>query len=781
MELNSENICDRTYGGYWWVDKEGVMHEKGISIKGYPIICANDTQAVINVETGELAEFHILDGDIRRNLLFSLRSSALHLFTKLSDDPSVANWGKLQGISLSFKPGLMVEEIRRLATVETVGTHYWGALSLETKKMTKPILEVTQKWYIPRKWCIVDSVEIKNLTNKEDKKATIGVGLNLRRLVAADPASWKTFALAHVGKARTSKVSIPSDEEVQRLLERKQFHVKYQEGEHCIVAMKEGYYLCLMMDVPISGYVLTEEKEDTTAQEPQLFASCYSYPHRLVAPNVVIGLLHKFDIKPNLHYHFKFALSVGKTMKEAIARAREGLCIETAKAVKKAEDYWQKRLIPLKTGNKSLESMLRYAEYVVEANLEPDGRIAGDFGGWSRPTRAEITGYKNYYDQVDTAETFMDIPVYNPDYMRRALLYDVDPKNQRLTKCIIWRFDYENMLYYPICAYKLWMATEDRKFLNQYYPVLRNTLLWVYENLTCEDGLVRMLTASYDIFTLGLDEEKEVTTKAQALAYEALHKMSKMAKVLNKLDDQKFFKAWADKIRKEANSKLWQGNYYAFTLSFPENLDVYGNCLAILTDLCDETKAKSILQQVELLYTGIGFPQIHPPLPSFVGAEPYGYQNGRMYVDLLGLIARAANKLENEDLMEKVFDSFKRIVQMHKCFPVEIHPWAMENAIKGNEVHAASALIGAFIYGIAGIQENENLSFHPLLIPEMGGYVEIHDFLFRRTRFDIRIEGSGSQVKRIEVDGKRIRSPHLPHQYYDGGKHTVVIQVQRRE
>jgi len=32
MELNSENICDRTYGGYWWVDKEGVMHEKGILI-----------------------------------------------------------------------------------------------------------------------------------------------------------------------------------------------------------------------------------------------------------------------------------------------------------------------------------------------------------------------------------------------------------------------------------------------------------------------------------------------------------------------------------------------------------------------------------------------------------------------------------------------------------------------------------------------------------------------------------------------------------------------------
>lgn len=780
MRFNSEentekSTYDRTYGGYWQTDKQGVMHEEGICVQGYPLIYANDTEVVFNAGTGELADFHILDGDIRRNLLISLGSSALHLFTKLSDDPRVANWGKSSGISLSFKPGLTIEETRRLTAVETIGIHHVGALNFKTKKLTKPILEVTQNLYIPCKWCMVDSIKINNLTNKEDKEATIAVGLNLRRLISADRAALNWYSDFHADKAGMHNISRLSDEELQHLLKRKQFQVEYREDEHCIVAMKDGYYLCLMINVPISGYVITAKGN---AQEPELFVEDKSYPRQLLKPNVVIGFRsQEFTLQPNRSYTLKFTLCVGKTAKEAIATARKGLGIGVKEATEKAEDYWKKRLPSLKAGNTNLESMLRYAEYVVEANCEPDGRIAGGPGGWDRPTRAELTGYKNYYDQVDAAETFMDIPMYNPDYMRRLLLYDVNPETQRLTKCIVWRFDYENMLYYPICAYKLWMATEDRKFLNQYYPVLRNTLLWVHENLTCEDGLVRMLTASYDIFTVGLDEKKEITTKAQALAYESLRKMSKMAQTLGKLEDQKFFDTWADKIKEAANSKLWQKKYYAFTLNFLENLDVYGNCLAILTGLCNETKAKTIVQQIKLLYTGIGFPQIHPPLPSFVGAEPYGYQNGRMYVDLLGLIARVANKLKDKDLMEKVFDSFRRIVQMHKCFPVEIHPWAMNSAIKGNEIHAASALIGAFVYGIAGIQEDENLSFHPLLIPEMEGYIEIHDFLFRKTHFDIRIEGSGASLKRIEVDGKEVNLPFLPSQYYDGGKHIVVIQV----
>ena len=34
---------DRTYGGYWWVDEDGTIHEEGITVEGMPLICTGDT------------------------------------------------------------------------------------------------------------------------------------------------------------------------------------------------------------------------------------------------------------------------------------------------------------------------------------------------------------------------------------------------------------------------------------------------------------------------------------------------------------------------------------------------------------------------------------------------------------------------------------------------------------------------------------------------------------------------------------------------------------------
>ena len=143
----------------------------------------------------------------------------------------------------------------------------------------------------------------------------------------------------------------------------------------------------------------------------------------------------------------------------------------------------------------------------------------------------------------------LDMPVYDPDLFKKALLYDVDPQTRRLRKCGIWRQQYDNMLFWPCGVYKVWMATGDDAFLKQIYPALDKTLRWLRETRTEPDGLLRMLTMPYDMFTIGVGDDRPVTIRAQAVACDALQAMVRMARHLNKAEDAAFYEQWLAQIK----------------------------------------------------------------------------------------------------------------------------------------------------------------------------------------------------------------------------------------
>jgi len=357
-----------------------------------------------------------------------------------------------------------------------------------------------------------------------------------------------------------------------------------------------------MLGAPVKDHVLAA---DGNAQQSGLFAEGKEYPRQLTNPAAMIGLRSKsFRLGPHQSHELKYAIAFGKTADEAIENARNALAIAPEDAAARLDAYWDARLPALTTGNPGLTSMLRYAGITHDVNWEPDGRAPGDLGGWGRPSRAEVCGYK-----------------------------------------------------------------------------------------------------------------------------------------------------------------------------YPDHLCLSGNLCAITAGLADEAQTAAICEEVSALYTGSGFPNVHPPLPRWVGSAPYGYQNGDMYIDQLALVARAANKARDTDLLRHVLFEFKRLVQRHKCFPVTGHPWDANRRGGVNEIHSASALIASLVYGVAGVEEQRSLRLRPMLIPEMGGSVQISDYLFRGTRFDIRLEGAGTHVHGILVDGKKQEKAVVPEEYYDGTKHTVTVRV----
>ena len=782
--------CQRTYGGYWWTRKDGTMCEEGITIQGSPLICSSGTMMVANAATAEVSDLHFVDGDIRRTWVYSGgpgRNTGLHLFTKLCGDPLVSSWGSYVPVLMRYKPGVLLEDIRRPGYTETFGaTHHVGALKYKTLRAKASPVEVRQKWYVPGKWCVASEVQITNLTEKADEGAALAVAMNLRSTLTANRKQLNWYADFHSGgKAGVPQVSRLSDQEYKRLLELRQFQVEYRPKDRCLVARRGWdvraekptyYFCCLMLDSPVQGHVLAA---GGNAQQSGLFGKGKKYPLELTGAAAVVGLRSKvFSLGPRKSHTLRYAIAFGRTADEAVANARKGLKIRPADAVRKLDEHWTARLPTVATGDATLTSMLRYAAITQDVNWEPDGRAPGDLGGWGRCSRAEVCGYKNYYDQADMVVPILDMPVYDPELFKKALLYDVDPKTGRLRKLIVWRQQYDSMLYWPAGVYKVWMATSDGKFLEQIYPALDKTFRWLHKTRSGPDGLLRMLTMPYDTFTAGLGDDRPVMTKAQAVAAESLVAMARMARHLKKTQDAAFYDDWLARIKQAANKKLWRKSFYSFSIAFPDHLCLSGNACAITAGLADRKQAAAICREIEALYTGSGFPNLHPPLPAWVGSKPYGYQNGDMYIDQLALIARAANKAGNAKLLSRVLFEFRRMVQRHKCFPVTGHPWDANRRGGVNEIHSASALVAAVVYGVAGLEEGELLRFRPVMVPEVGGRVEIRSLRWRGTLFDVRLEGRGTNVRSVELDGRKLTQPVIPAPSYDGKRHAIVIRVQ---
>lgn len=777
---------ERTYGGYWWTTADGDICEEGIAVQGSPLVCSSDTMVVIDAATAQTGDLHFVDRDIRRTWIAG-RSTGLHLFSKSCPDSLVGSWGSYVPVLFRYRPGVMVQDVRRPGYTETFGvTHHVGTLTYNTLRAKQSPLEVRQSWYIPYKWCVVDQVEVRNLTDEKDNDASVAIAVNLGPHVSTNRGQLDWYADFHSkGKAGVPVVPRLTDQEYRKLLKLAEFEVEYRETEGCIVAQTGWdvrapsptyYYVCLMLDGSVERHVIASEGG---AEQSSLFAEGKDYPRRLTTKSGVIGLRsRKFRLGAKGTHTMKYAIAFGKTTEEAISNAKKGLGVSIDEATRKLDKYWAERLPAFITGAPTLNSILKYAAITCDINWEPDGRASGDLGGWGRAERAELCGYKNYYDQDDMVVPILDVPVYDPELAEKALLYDINPQTGRLKKLIVWRQQYDNMLLWPSGVYKVWMATGDDEFLKKMYPVLDNTMRWLHKTRTEPDGLLRMLTMPYDKFTIGLGDDRTVTIRAQAIACDALRLICEMARHLNKPEDITFYEKWRAQVKKEANERLWQGTFYGMCLDFPEHFNVSGNSCAILAGLCDKKQARSICREIGKLYTGTGFPELHPPVPAWVGSAPYTYQNGDMYVDQLALIARAANEAGDTKLLRLTFFEFNRIVQRWKCFPVTIHPWNADSCTGVNEIHSASALIACLIYGVAGVEEEKILRFRPMLIPEMGGRVEVRDYLFRGTKFDFRLEGEGTKVQSTEIDGKAIAEPVVPAEYYDGKKHTVVIRVQ---
>ena len=254
------------------------------------------------------------------------------------------------------------------------------------------------------------------------------------------------------------------------------------------------------------------------------------------------------------------------------------------------------------------------------------------------------------------------------------------------------------------------------------------------------DGLLRMLTMPYDMFTIGVGDDRPVTIRAQAVACDALQAMAHMAGHLNKAEDATFYEQWLDADQAGHSRQAVASGVLQHEPRFPGAFQRLGQLLGDPGRAVRRPAGEFDLPRNRQAVHRDRLPGTASAGTSMGRHRPVRLPKRRHVCGSTGADPRAANKTQDSRLLGLTLFEFRRILQRWKCFPVTIHPWNADSRGGVDESHSASALVAILMYGVAGVEEGPELRFRPLMVPEVGNHIEIRDLLYRNTRFHVRIK-----------------------------------------
>jgi len=265
---------------------------------------------------------------------------------------------------------------------------------------------------------------------------------------------------------------------------------------------------------------------------------------------------------------------------------------------------------------------------------------------------------------------------------------------------------------YAIGRWYHYQVTRDLDFLAAGYPVLRRALTWMTYQDSNNCGLIEAQEGSdwADIMP-----NRYNTLMANVLYFAQLRCMGDIAAALGHPEDGERHRAMAEEVRKKMNLLLWVSQaeetrfealksnrvwhwivaslrdqeplpYYMPYVSFQEygtHMDVFGNLLAIIFGVADETRRCSILDHIEA--EGINRPYpvrvCAPPIrpgekdwrPYMEKANvPHEYHNGGIWPFIGGFYVAALVKAGR---LEQAARELRLLGELNRGEPDDEEPW----------------------------------------------------------------------------------------------------------
>jgi hypothetical protein len=338
-----------------------------------------------------------------------------------------------------------------------------------------------------------------------------------------------------------------------------------------------------------------------------------------------------------------------------------------------------------------------------------------------------------------------------------------------------------------IAAWEIYKATGDEAWLDEIYPIIKNTLDDDYKTIynkksgmyKGESSFLDWREQTYPKWMSNMDIHVSENLSTNTVHYQALKILAEIAKIKN--EDYLSYEQRADGIKSGMNNLLWQekeGYYGQYLYGQPSlvlspRFEALGESLAILFDVADMERAEKIIENSPI--TSYGATCIYPQIPDI---PPY--HNNGIWPFVQSYWNLAAAKSGNEKVLNHGLASIYRagamfltnyenfVAQTGDFNGTEINSDRMLWSMAGNIAMVHRVFMGMNF-------ELDGLYFNPVIPKIYAGKRTLSNFKYRNSNLKIRVNGYGNKIKTFKIDGKLVADHMISKDAM--GNHTIEIEL----
>jgi len=407
-------------------------------------------------------------------------------------------------------------------------------------------------------------------------------------------------------------------------------------------------------------------------------------------------------------------------------------------------------------------------------NVEPDStlRTGAKWGGvWTRDV---------------SFSTLLAFAYIEPEVAKNSLMKKVKRKRiiQDTGSGGAWPVSSDRTTW-ALAAWEIYKVTGDEAWLKTAYEVIKNTLADDEKTIRSdktgmnkgESSFLDWREQTYPKWMSNMDIYMSENLGTNAVHYRANIILAEMAKILGEPGDD--YLKRAEEIKSGINKYLWMSDkgYYGqylygrSSMNLSPRFEALGEALAVLFDVADPEKAKSIIEKSPV--TDFGTTCIYPQIP---GIPPY--HNNAIWPFVQSFWNLAAAKTGNEAALLHGLASIYRpgalfltnyenfVAQNGDYMGTEINSDRMLWSMAGN-----MAMVHRVFMGINF--EPDGIRFEPVIPKVYGGNKILSNFGYRNAKLNILVKGHGNQVASFKIDGKIGEKAFFPASLT--GEHIIEI------
>ena len=365
----------------------------------------------------------------------------------------------------------------------------------------------------------------------------------------------------------------------------------------------------------------------------------------------------------------------------------------------------------------------------------------------------------------------LSMAALQPEASMISLMKKVNPEGQIVQDTGsggAWPISTDRMIW-VLAAYEVYKVTGDRKWLEKVYPIAVRSIAKDDANVLSPDGLVKGETSfidwreqSYPKWMQTVDISQSEAMNTNVLYAAALDAVGEMALDLGKKKEAEVYfersRTLAENIERVFNIP-GQGFWGMYTYGRDSRIlnpraETLGTALAVLYDVASPERQKLLSES--LPQTPYGAPVFYPQI-----ADMPNYHNNALWPFVASYWTLAQAKAGNE---AGVLEGFGSIVRPAALFATNKENLNLDNGDIFTELNSSNmlwslsgnlALTQQILFGIHF--EKNGLLIAPFVPEAMAGSRTLSNFPYRGASLNISVDGFGSKVASISLNGKELK------------------------